>query len=62
MIVDRNRPACIVILARMARDVNLANEARVEGIEPGRRIEPEVERRHLDIVDIEQQPSAATPT
>src|SRR3546814_20578111 len=45
----------------MARNVDFADKARVEGIEPRHRIEPEIEGRNLDIVDIEQQATAAAP-
>ncbi len=61
MIVDRDRPAHIVVLHRMSRDMDFADEARIEGVEPGCGIAPEVERRHLDIVDVEQQAAAAAP-
>src|SRR3546814_19447360 len=61
MVVDRDGAAHIVVLDRMARNVDFADKARVDGIEPRHRIEPEIEGRNLDIVDSEQQATAAAP-
>src|SRR3546814_2341424 len=58
MVVDRDGAAHIVVLDRMARDVDFADKARVEGVEPRHRIEPEIDGRNLDIVDVEQQAAA----
>jgi len=61
VIVDRDRPAGVVVLYGVTRDVNLADKTWIESVEPCDWIETQIERRNLDIVDIEQETAAAAP-